>query len=723
MKKYCPRCNRKYNDGQQRFCPDDAALLSLDLPEYRWLIGQTLDSKYRIDALVGVGGFGAVYSAHHLGLDRQVAYKILQPQVAQRDPKTVGLFEGEAKTAAKLQHENIVTIHDAGRTMDDISYIAMEWLEGRPLDEELAARGRFSFDRTAEILRQVAAALACAHANRTVHRDLKPSNVMLTQRLGGEQVKVVDFGIAKVLSSNAASTISRISGTPAYASPEQWTRGGQIDGRADIYALGVMLFEMLTGKLPFSAQGVEELIRLKLTAPPLSLRSLLPDAPAALDDLLRAMMDIDPNRRPQKVGEVPALFEAACRPLPEADPDLLLATTLAEATEKLRESEIQRYVQQPSEQPELEPLQKTPREPAPERPPEQRPVEPIKTKPDVVKVQPPPQATTGFNSVRNRAGVIAASTALIALLGYGAWSGLGGGNDSASPSSKPVIALPPGVPSSALRSAPINTATVDANGRVTRQQAGPIQFYQEDLGGGVKLEMVAVPGGRFQMGSPTSESGRDDDETQHWVRVGDFWIGRHEVTQGQWKAVMGGLPPNMTDLGSEFKGDALPVVGVSWEEAQEFIKRLNAKLNNANYRLPREAEWEFAARAGKSTPFGFGATITPEIVNYDGNYPYGNAAKGKYQQHPVAVGSLGVANVFGLFDMHGNVWEWCEDWYGAYPSTEATDPTGPSSGSYRVYRGGGWYDGAVNYRSANRDGNAPGDRGLNLGFRLLRTYR
>jgi formylglycine-generating enzyme required for sulfatase activity len=287
----------------------------------------------------------------------------------------------------------------------------------------------------------------------------------------------------------------------------------------------------------------------------------------------------------------------------------------------------------------------------------------------------------------------------------------------------PVISLPRGVPAGALRSAPITTASVDVNGRVTRQQAGPIQFYQEDLGSGVKLEMVAVPGGRFQMGSPSGESGRYDDEIQHWVQVSDFWIGRYEVTLAQWKAVMGSLPPNMADLGSEFKGDELPVAHVSWEEAQEFIRRLNARLSNANYRLPREAEWEFAARAGKSTPFGFGATITLEIVNYNGNFPYGNAAKGKYQQHPVAVGSLGVANAFGLFDMHGNVWEWCEDWYGPYPSAEATDPVGPGSGSSRVIRGGGWYSYAVICRSADRGKVAPGARNYGIGFRLLRTYR
>jgi formylglycine-generating enzyme required for sulfatase activity len=226
------------------------------------------------------------------------------------------------------------------------------------------------------------------------------------------------------------------------------------------------------------------------------------------------------------------------------------------------------------------------------------------------------------------------------------------------------------------------------------------------------------------MGSPSGESGRKDNETQHWVRVSDFWIGRYEVTQAQWKAVMGNLPPNMAGRGSEFKGDDLPVVDISWEEAQEFIRKLNARLSNANYRLPREAEWEFAARAGKSTPFGFGATITPEIANYGADLPpYANKAKGENRQHPVPVGSLGVANAFGLFDMHGNVWEWCEDWYGPYPSTEVADPIGLGNGSYRVIRGGGWRVRAAECRSAFRSSYSPDHRFQNRGFRLLRTYR
>lgn len=681
MKRYCPRCNRKYNDNQQRLCLDDGALLSLDLPEYRWLIGHTLDGKYRIDALVGVGGFGAVYSAHHLGLDRQVAYKILQPQVAQRSPEAVGLFEGEAKTAAKLQHENIVAIYDAGRTMDDISYIAMEWLEGRPLDEEMAARGRLGFDRTAEILRQTAAALSFAHARRTVHRDLKPSNVMLIERPdGGEQVKVVDFGIAKVLSSTAASTISRSIGTPAYASPEQWKRGGQIDGRADIYALGVMLFEMLTGKLPFNAQSVEELIRLKLSAPPLSLRFLLPEAPAALDDLLRAMMDIDPNRRPQKVGEVPALFEAACKPLV----DLFEAPTLAEATEKMRESEIQRIVGQPRQQPAEAPPPRPPLpEPTPEiapepapRPPEKKLGEPVKPKSEVIKVQPPSSpAPARSTSAKSRAGVIAAVAAALGLLGYGIWTGL---------PDKQTNNSPP-------ESRQANSFTVE-------------------LGNNVKLELVNLPGGEFTMGSNDGDS---DEKPPHRVKVGPFAIGKYEVTQAQWKALMGDNP-------SYYKwADDLPVENVSWNMAQDFIKRLNDKLRDGTYRLPTEAEWEYAARAGSQSRYSFGDDAS-ELHNYAWFYDNSDYQMQARQTHPV--GRL-KPNAFGLFDMHGNVWEWCEDWYRPYPSAEATDPTGPRNGSYRVLRGGSWSFDAVYCRAALRSSWTPGDRSDHLGFRLLRTYR
>jgi formylglycine-generating enzyme required for sulfatase activity len=268
------------------------------------------------------------------------------------------------------------------------------------------------------------------------------------------------------------------------------------------------------------------------------------------------------------------------------------------------------------------------------------------------------------------------------------------------------------------------TVKVDKRGKVIDRQQGQARGLVEDLGNGVKLEMVEIPGGEFTMGS--NEYGWE--KPPHRVKVQPFAMGRYQVTQAQWRAVAA-FPKVKIDLNpnpSRFKGDNLPVEQVSWEEAVEFCARLSQKTGKT-YRLPSEAEWEYAARAGTTAPFAFGETITPEIVNYDGNYPYAAAPKGKYRGETVEVGSLGVANGFGLYDMHGNVWEWCEDhWHDSY----AGAPTDGSAwvdisadGSYRVLRGGGWNILAVLCRSANRGNVAPGYRSGILGFRLLRTYR
>jgi formylglycine-generating enzyme required for sulfatase activity len=265
---------------------------------------------------------------------------------------------------------------------------------------------------------------------------------------------------------------------------------------------------------------------------------------------------------------------------------------------------------------------------------------------------------------------------------------------------------------------------VDKQGKVIDRQTGQARRSIEDLGGGVKLEMVEIPGGEFTMGS----NDHDWEKPPHRVKVQPFAIGKYQVTQAQWRAVAAfakvkiDLNPNP----SRFKGDNLPVEQVSWEEAVEFCVRLS-RSTGRTYRLPSEAEWEYAARAGTTTPFAFGETITPEIVNYDGNYPYGSAPKGEYRKKTVEVGSLGVANAFGLYDMHGNVWEWCEDqWHDSYngaPSDGSAWTDISATGSYRVFRGGGWVNSAVNCRSAYRNIHAPGYRYDNVGLRLVRVGR
>ncbi len=282
----------------------------------------------------------------------------------------------------------------------------------------------------------------------------------------------------------------------------------------------------------------------------------------------------------------------------------------------------------------------------------------------------------------------------------------------------PVITLLRGVDPSRLAIHTFTTASVDAKGNVSKFAGAPTQQYAEDLGSGVRLEMVAVRGGAFTMGS---ENGHGDVKPPHQVTVGDFWIGKFEVTQAQWRAVMGTNPSN-------FKGDDLPVESVSWEEAKEFCFRLNAKLGLTDadgYRLPSEAEWEYAARAGSKTEFAFGETISTEIVNYDGKFPYGGAPKGANRKKTVAVGSLGVANAWGLFDLHGNVFEWCEDddhySYDGAPADGRAWVNIPLRASSRINRGGSWGDGAAHCRSANRSYASLIARGRDLGFRLSRT--
>lgn len=305
--KHCPKCGKIY-PTLTRVCNDDREILSLKDP-YQ-LLGSTLADKYKILALVGVGGMGAVYCAQHLGIDRRVALKILQPNLAIGNEYVMKLFTREAKLAGRLTHENIVDVKDAGQTPDGIAYITMEWLEGRTLDEELASQGRFDFQRATGILRQIASALSAAHAERIIHRDLKPANIMLLETPdGGDHVKVLDFGIGKILSETTAnSPVSALVGTPQYACPEQLTVGGHVDGRSDIYSLGVIFYRMLGGELPFKCSSISELLQLQLTLTP-SLSAIRPETPPEIEALINRMMAKDPVERPQSASELSRLLD------------------------------------------------------------------------------------------------------------------------------------------------------------------------------------------------------------------------------------------------------------------------------------------------------------------------------------------------------------------------------------------------------------------------------
>lgn len=221
--------------------------------------------------------------------------------------------------------------------------------------------------------------------------------------------------------------------------------------------------------------------------------------------------------------------------------------------------------------------------------------------------------------------------------------------------------------------------------------------------------------GTFLMGSPESEPERGSGENQHEVTLSKgFWLADTTVTQALWEAVMGENP-------SDFKGENRPVENVSWDDAQEFIGKMNDMKPELKLQLPTEAQWEYACRAGSTTPFCWGEQINSELVNFDGTEPYNNGRKSEYRKETVDVESF-YQNDWGLWQMHGNVYEWCQDWYGNYPSGSVVDPSGPESGDSRVLRGGSWFGRGGFCRSAFRYYVRPGLRSDYFGFRLARGH-
>jgi formylglycine-generating enzyme required for sulfatase activity/uncharacterized caspase-like protein len=267
------------------------------------------------------------------------------------------------------------------------------------------------------------------------------------------------------------------------------------------------------------------------------------------------------------------------------------------------------------------------------------------------------------------------------------------------------------------------TAQVDLKGKVIDQSTKKVNGFKDDLGEGVTINMIAIPRGTFMMGSPTNEKQRTEAESpQHSVTVSEFWMGQFAVTQAQWRRVaeMGKITIDLDVDPSNFKGQNRPVEQVSWDEATEFCARLSRATNRA-YRLPSEAEWEYTCSAGTNTPFSFGPTLSPDVANYHGNYTYGQGIKGKYRQGTTDVGSF-PANAFGLYDMHGNVYEWCQDWWQDDYSKAPTDGTAQlnqqSDELYRLLRGGSWGNSPRDCRSANRARFSPDNRDDFIGFRV-----
>ncbi len=318
-----------------------------------------------------------------------------------------------------------------------------------------------------------------------------------------------------------------------------------------------------------------------------------------------------------------------------------------------------------------------------------------------------------------RPGLIACSLALV--VGVSVWRPL-------SPRQAAPQAVPPTSPSTspptvALRPVMFETVTLDERGRPHARRMLEAPSFLQELEDGIAIELVLIPAGSFDMGSPANEPNRDDDEgPQRRVFVAPFYLGRLEVTQEQWRVVTSwpAIDRDLPASPSHFKGLARPVENVSWYEATEFCNRLKKRSGRA-YRLPSEAEWEYAARAHTQTPFTFGETLTSQIANYNASVAYRRAPRGRFRQATTVGGSFAFANAFGLHDIHGNVWEWTADpWHDSYvgaPSDARPWHTRGNDG-LRVLRGGAWRTEPRHCRVAARGYARPAERNAYMGFRV-----
>ena len=594
-------------------------------------VGSVLRSgkrEYRVEAVLGKGGFGITYKVSAMEQVGQIPVRVefamkeffmdgclrdasgKVSTAATKGEAADGLkdFISEARRLNSLcgQCRNIVPVDEVFEANGTACYV-MEFLDGGSLADYVKKQGALSVGAAKKILKPVADAVAFLHCNRITHLDIKPGNIMF--RSNGEPV-LIDFGLAKHYDrrGNATTTVRTLAYSAGFSPAEQYVGLKQFSPQSDVYALAATFANMLTGKTPPEA---------------IDLEFSLNDWSVCLPEEVR-----------------PAVVHA----MAYSRKDRTLS--VCDFVKELYGNEPS-VVEKPVSQPAAEPT--------------------VESKTEVIG--------EGKKSTE-KWWIIAAYVAVAAVVGIVCAKFLSVGEDMEQKTERKTESAP---------------------------QLVAVEGSQTFTVNGVKFTMVPVEGGTFTMGA-TSEQGSDaeeDEKPAHKVTLSDYYIGQTEVTQALWKAVMGSNP-------SFFEGDNLPVEQVSWNDCQVFIQKLN-QLTGKQFRLPTEAEWEYAARGGrKSQGYKYaGGNNIGSVAWYTGN--------SGIETHPIGTKQ---ANELGIYDMSGNVYEWCSDWYGDYTSSSQSDPQGPSSGSGRVGRGGDYGSSAGYCRVSNRYGILPGCRGDNLGLRL-----
>ncbi len=640
---------------------------------------------------LGEGGMGQVFKARHRLMNRVVALKIIRPDHL-ANPAALRRFRQEIQAAARVSHPNIVLAHDADE-VDGKHFLTMEFVEGTDLGKLVKQQGPLPVRQACDYIRQAALGLQHAHELGMVHRDIKPSNVLVTQTQGRESVglvKILDLGLARLRKegSNELTQPGAVMGSADYIAPEQANDAHRADIRADIYGLGCTLYFLLAGEPPFPHGTAMEKLFAHLQGEPEPIEQRRADVPPGLVPVLRRMMAKQPEARYQAPLEVVQVLEPFCH-----------------------HGQIQ--VAAPAPAP-VWPLVAEPAQP------------PSSSETSSLPIRLPPRRRWPLAAAAGTFGLICLVAAAVVLGRRGPAQRAGAGPTNSR--WKGTALLPS-----------------DAS-------------FTNSLG----MKLVRIPAGKFLMGSPPGEQHYNENEApQHQVTISKpFYLGAHEVTVANFRAFVQETnyvtDPEQNRRGAlryypdkEINGkkgvflpdpdctwrtpgwpqeDDYPVVGVSWNDARAFCAWLTEKERNRGrtYRLPTEAEWEYACRAGTTTRYSFGEALSSFQANFNGQFPRTDSPRGPNRGRPTRVGSFS-ANPWGLFDMHGNVTEWVADFYTErYSPQPQTDPTGPKredANDSRVYRGGSWFDPGNLCRSPAR-GKNPEYLGLTvIGFRVACTVK
>jgi len=668
--------------------------------------------RYRLERLIAHGGMGQVWQATdlathaELGHSAQVALKILPPHLTQAASHAKLLIQ-EATRARRLAHEHIVRVYEWAQDPATSSYfIIMEYLEGEDLDAVLA-RERLPLDRVLALLDPVADALDYAWAkHRLVHRDIKPGNVFVTRK--GE-VKLLDFGIAaRARASGAMSPLDApaTSGTAGYRAPEAALEGRVPEPTLDVYAVAVMIHQLLTGVLPGAAGGQ------------------VPETLGARQwEVLRAGFASDPARRPATVHALLDAIRAAAGPSAE-ELAAQEAVRRVEAEKEARELAARRKVEAEAaavaqarldEQRRVQLREQQRRERAAAEEARLARKETLRQQLLAKRDEEVAKAQAAKEEAAKLAQAKAAQAKAAAA--YIAQQKKAREEESARAAEPAPSAPTPAMPA------------VDP---------GAILRDPFTDGSGNAPALVLIQAGRFEMGSPEHErriamaAGSQKNwiarETpQHWVGIErPFAMGRYPVTVGEWRAfVQASGWEQHGEVNWESPGfpqtDIHPVVGVTWFDALQYVAWLG-EATGKRYRLPSEAEWEYACRAGSKTAFNVGDTISTLQANFDGSFTYNGGPRGQFR-HGTTPADMFAPNAWGLHDMHGNVWEWVQDvvhdnYEGAPQDGSAWELGGDQV--RRILRGGSWLYNPRYLRSALRNGFSAVLSNDIVGFRVVR---